>query len=234
MTISAHYSGERGQHYTALKQSDPYNPGYAVDFAYFRPYLKPSDALLDFGCGNGGMLRLAVPAVTRADGLEVNPASRQIAHHQGLTVYASLAELPAEATYDVIMSNHVLEHVRDVCDTLERLRQKLKPGGRILLKLPIDDARTAYQRAWIRDDPDHHIQTWTPRLFANVLFESGFEVQECRVIVSAWHPKLFRFTKFGVTPFLFWLLAVMKSRRQLFAVGVNPAPGNFGARGFEG
>ena len=55
-------------------------------------------------------------------------------------VYASLDDLPLRPTYDVIMSNHVLEHVRDVCGTLERLRQWLKPGGRIVLKLPIDDA----------------------------------------------------------------------------------------------
>ena len=192
MKVSEHYRGQRGEHYRALKQSDPSDPGYAVDFAYFRPYLKDSDTILDFGCGNGGILRLAVPLVTRADGLEVNPASRQSSH------------------------------VRDVCGTLERLRQSLKPSGRIVLKLPIDDARAAYQRAWTREDSDHHIQTWTPRLFANVLFETGYEVHECRVITSAWHPKLFRFTKLGATPFLFWLLAVVMSRRQLFAVGLNP------------
>ena len=222
MKVSEHYRGQRGEHYSALKQSDPSDPGYAVDFAYFRPYLKDSDTILDFGCGNGGILRLAVPLVTRADGLEVNPASRQNSLNEEFMVYASLDDLPLRPTYDVIMSNHVLEHVRDVCGTLERLRQSLKPGGRIVLKLPIDDARAAYQRAWTREDSDHHIQTWTPRLFANVLFETGYEVHECRVITSAWHPKLFRFTKLGATPFLFWLLAVVMSRRQLFAVGVNP------------
>lgn len=222
MKVSEHYSGERGQQYTALKQSDPNGPGYAVDFAYFRSYLKPTDVLLDFGCGNGGILRLAEQAVARAEGVEVNPASAGIARKQGLTVHSSVEALPTVPTYDVIMSNHVLEHVRDVCGTLERLRQCLKPGGRVILKLPIDDARTSYQRAWTRDDSDHHFQTWTPRLLANVLFEAGFEVEECRVITSAWHPKLFRFTKLGITPFLYWLLAVLRSRRQLFAVGINP------------
>ena len=223
MKISEHYGGERGRQYTALKQSDPTGPGYAVDFAYFRPYLKCSDVLLDFGCGNGGILRLAAQVVARAEGVEVNPASAQIARAQGLNVHSSVEALPTVPTFDIIMSNHVLEHVRDVCGTLERLRQCLKPGGRIVLKLPIDDARTSYQRAWTRDDSDHHLQTWTPRLFANVLFESGYEVRECRVITSAWHPKLFRFAKFGINPFLFWLLAVVKSRRQLFAVAVNPS-----------
>ncbi|MEQ1850964.1 MAG: class I SAM-dependent methyltransferase [Chthoniobacteraceae bacterium] len=222
MKISDHYSGERGEHYSALKQSDPLGPGYAVDFTYFLPYLKPSDVLLDFGCGNGGVLRLAAKAVARAEGVEVNPASAQMARGFGLTVHPSAEALPTAPVYDVIMSNHVLEHVRDVCATLERLRQCLKPGGRIVIKLPIDDARTAYQRQWTRDDSDHHLQTWTPRLFANVLFEAGYEVSECRVITSAWHPKLLRFVQWGIAPFLFWLLAVVRSRRQLFAVAVNP------------
>jgi len=88
--------------------------------------------------------------------------------------------------------------------------------------LPIDDAHTAYQRDWSRNDSDHHLQTWTPRLFANVLFESGFEVKECRVITSAWHPRLFPLMKIGLGPFAFWMLALIKRRRQLFAVAINP------------
>jgi SAM-dependent methyltransferase len=198
------------------------NPGYAIDFAYFRPYLKGTDVVLDFGCGNGGILRLIEQMVEHAEGLEVNPASASIARLQKLTVFSSLDALAHEPRYDVIVSNHVLEHVRDTCSTLEELRAHLKPGGRLVVKLPIDDARAPYQREWSRDDSDHHLQTWTPRLFANVLFESGFEVNECRVIASAWHPRLFPLMKIGLGPFAFWMFAVIKRRRQLFAVATNP------------
>jgi len=223
MRISKHYIGARGENYTAQKQSDPLGIGYAIDFEYFHPYLKESDFALDFGCGNGGILRFVAKTVRRADGLEVNPAAATIAREQGLTVFSSIDQLPKQ-TYDVIISNHVLEHVRDCCDTLERLRQCLKAGGRIVVKLPIDDARSSYQRTWNRNDSDHHIQTWTPRLFANALFESGYEVDECRVIASAWHPKLFSLARFGLERLAFWLLAVVKRRRQLFAVARNPEP----------
>ena len=222
MKVSEHYIGARGQNYAAQKQSDPLGRGWAVDFEYFRPYLKKTDVVLDFGSGNGGILRLITTAVHRADGLEVNPASATIARQQGLTVFSSIEELAEQPTYDVIVSNHVLEHVRDVCGTLEKLRSCLKPGGRFVAKLPIDDACSSYQRTWSRNDSDHHIQTWTPRLFANVLFESGYEVDECRIITSAWHPKLFSLARFGLESFAFWLLAVVKRRRQLFAVAHNP------------
>jgi len=219
---SEHYAGARGEHYAAQKQSDPLNPGYAIDFTYFRPYLKGTDVVLDFGCGNGGILRLIAQMVQQAEGLEVNAASASIARAQQLTVFSSFDALLHEPRYDVIVSNHVLEHVRDVCSTLEKLRAHLKPGGRLVVKLPIDDPHTAYQRDWSRNDSDHHLQTWTPRLFANVLFESGFEVKECRVITSAWHPRLFPLMKIGLGPFAFWMLALIKRRRQLFAVAINP------------
>jgi 2-polyprenyl-3-methyl-5-hydroxy-6-metoxy-1,4-benzoquinol methylase len=219
---SQHYAGPRGEQYAAHRQSDPLNPGYAIDFAYFRPYLKGTDVVLDFGCGNGGILRLIEQMVEHAEGLEVNPASASIARLQNLTVFSSLDALAHEPRYNVIVSNHVLEHVRDACSTLEELRAHLKPGGRLVVKLPIDDARAPYQREWSRDDPDHHLQTWTPRLFANALFESGFEVNECRVIASAWHPRLFPLTKIGLGRFAFWMFALVKRRRQLFAVATNP------------
>lgn len=222
MSISKHYQGEGGQAYTQHRQDDPFNYGYEVDFEYFRPYLKGNNAVLDFGCGNGGILRLAAREVTVADGLEVNDAAGEIARRQGLNVFSSLSKLPAGRLYDAVFSNHVLEHVRDVCDALENLRAFLKPGGLLLLKLPIDDPSSRYQRNWSTNDPDHHLQTWTPRLLVNTLFEAGYEVSECRVITSAWHPKLFRFKALGLTPFLFWLLAVVRRRRQLFAVAKRP------------
>ena len=94
MRISEHYVGERGENYVAQKQRDPLSIGYAIDFEYFRAYLKATDAVLDFGCGNGGILRLVANVVQRADGLEVNPASAAIAREQGIAVVSSIEELP--------------------------------------------------------------------------------------------------------------------------------------------
>jgi len=69
---------------------------------------------------------------------------------------------------------------------------------------------------------DYHLQTWSPRLFANNLIESGYEVQSVRIIRSAWHPRLFPLMKFGLCPAAFWLLAVIKHRYQLLAVARVP------------
>ena len=216
--ISKHYAGNAGEEYSRRIQSDSNLHGYAINARYFVPYLKPTDRILDFGCGNGGMLSLLKKEVACAEGLEVNPASAALARAHGLTVYGGVDELPQGPTYNVIVTNHVLEHIRDVCGTLEALRSRIVPGGLLVAKLPIDHISDAHQRGWSEDDIDHHLQTWTPRLFANVLFESGFVVKECRILTAAWHPKLFPLEKLGLGSLAYWLLAQFKHRHQVFAV----------------
>jgi SAM-dependent methyltransferase len=155
-------------------------------------------------------------------GLEVNPASRALAVASGATIFASLDELPDDAVYDAIVTNHVLEHIRDVCSTLEVLRGHLRPGGLLIAALPIDDPSTRYQRSWSNDDNDHHLATWTPRLFANVLIESGYTVRECRVLTTAWHRRLFPIYRTPLRRLATYLTSVALHRRQLLAVGVAP------------
>jgi len=217
--VSWRYLGSAGAQYASDHQADPGSKGYVFELEYFLPYVKRSHILLDFGCGNGGLLRVLATHVARADGLEVNARSADTARSLGFKVYSSLNELPGTPTYDVVVSNHVLEHVRDVPGTLQCVRQSMKPDSLLLLKLPIDDWRSGYQKKWTTYDRNNHLHTWTPRLIANVLHESGFNTESVRILTSAWHPRLFPLVKLKLHWLGFWLLAIVKKRRQLFVVG---------------
>lgn len=219
LQVSNHYKGTAGIRYVDMRQKDQSHIGYALDFGYFKPFLKRTDCVLDFGCGNGGMLRLVAQHVCRAEGVEVNASAAEIARSSGLTVYSSLEALPDGELYDVVVSNHVLEHIRDVTSTLEHIKRKIKRQGLLLLKLPMEDWRSADSKMWSSDDIDHHLQTWTPKLMGNVMYESGFEVKDIKIITSAWHPKLFPLVRLGLGSLAFWALAVAKRRRQLFVIG---------------
>jgi 2-polyprenyl-3-methyl-5-hydroxy-6-metoxy-1,4-benzoquinol methylase len=143
LKVSDHYKGAAGACYVEIRQRDPNDIGYAFDFGYFEPFLSSTDRVLDFGCGNGAMTRLIAGHVRKVEGIEVNASAAQIARTSGLTIYSSLNELPAGASYDAVVSNHVLEHVRDVPSTLEQLRPRIRKQGLILLKLPMEDWRAA-------------------------------------------------------------------------------------------
>ena len=174
---SRHYSGILGKHYAVTHHSDLNSIAWDIEFAHFRPYLDKTDAVLDFGCANGGMLLRVSRHVAAAHGLEVNMASREVAQANGFRVFASLSEIPSEQRYEKIITNHVLEHVRDVCSTLEAIRGIIQLGGLLVAKLPINNIREPNQRTWSEDDKDWHLHTWTPRLFANLLQEAGYAVR---------------------------------------------------------
>jgi SAM-dependent methyltransferase len=221
--VSDHYQGDKGAAYVAQKQSDTAMPKYGFEAAYFLPYIKPTDSVLDFGCGNGGIMRHLIKKGAEVTGVEVNDSSRILAEKGGFKVYTRLGEIPADVKFDVIISNHVLEHVPNVLEIVGQLRTHLKPSGLLVVKLPIDDAQARYQRGWSKDDIDRHLFTWTPRLFANLLFENGYDVLESRVITSAIHRYFLPLRSVGLFKPACWLVAVLLRRRQLLAVAKNPA-----------
>ena len=143
--VSEHYKGDRGAAYAAI-QAPGDHPGLALNANYFAPYIEREHRVLDFGCGSGGMLPHLAKLAAEVEGLEVNDAARAVALQRGFTVYAGVDELPADARYDIIVSNHVLEHVPNVCEVLCALRRHLVPGGQFVAKLPIDDIRNRHQR----------------------------------------------------------------------------------------
>ena len=219
LEIGNHYLESRGEAYVSARQSNTGNLGYAINAEYFAPFIQRSDHVLDFGSGNGGMLPHLGALCSKVEGLEVNDAARKLSPPD-FTIYPNIEAIPSDRKFDVIVSNHVLEHIPDVCSVLSSLRAHLKPTGRLVVKLPIDDIRSKHQRTWAEHDIDHHLHTWTPRLFANVLYDAGYRPQELRIVCSAWSPRLFPLRKLGLDRLAFWAFAKLKNRRQLFAVAV--------------
>ena len=220
--VSRHYQDAKGEAYYAKVQRVHNDRGHDINCRFFLPYFQQCDDVLDFGCGAGRLMICVAGSVRSIEGLEVNPAAADRARELGYTVYSDLPSIPETKLFDVVISNHVLEHVRDVCSTLEVLRSHIRPGGRLVVKLPLDDFRSKHQSKWARDDVDHHLQTWTPRLFANCLYEAGFEVEKCAVLTTAWHPRLFPLIRLGAARLICWATALVLRRRQLLAVARNP------------
>ncbi len=223
--VSDHYRGERGRQYVTGRQDEPRldHLGHRLQAHLFEPFLSAGDDLLDFGCANGSLARALAPRVRSVTGLEVNEHSRALATEHGLEVFASLASMPEQRQFDKIVSNHVLEHIPNVVGTLQVLRRHLRPDGRLVVVVPIEDHRTARNRQWRADDYDRHLYTWTPLLFGNLLDEAGFRPLRIEIVNLAWSPRLF-FLGDGVAQRTAnGLLATLLRRRQLRAVA-EPAP----------
>jgi len=101
--------------------------------------------VLDFGCGAGDLLERVVPKDAVAHGVEPNVQFREYLVSKGLTVFPKAENI--EEKYDVILSFHVLEHLKDPVGALRQLKHLLNPGGTIYLEVPnVNDAlRVIYE-----------------------------------------------------------------------------------------
>ena len=95
----------------------------------------PPAAILDVGCGNGGLL-LALSRLwpdARLCGVEPAPGAAAAARAAGLPVSATL---PPGRRAALVVSVNVIEHTPDPLAFLRRLRTACAPGGRIVLICP--------------------------------------------------------------------------------------------------
>jgi SAM-dependent methyltransferase len=208
---SAHYDGD----YFAWQNAN-IEIKNKIKIGRFVPYVQPEHTVLDFGCAGGGVL--AMLNCARRIGVELNDVAREAAvRDHGIEAYRSLDEVP-DGIVDVAISNHALEHIASPYEVLCRIRSKLRPDGRLVLVLPIDDWRA--QRRWDPNDINHHLYTWTPLLLGNLLQDAGFVPEHTRII----HRTLMRgFERFARLPDpvfqgISWLYSHLRHRQELLAV----------------
>ena len=176
----------------------------------FTRFTDVSQTILDFGCGDAGIVS-SLPAARRI-AVEPNPASRAAHDARLVESHASLDAVP-NATADLVISNHALEHCLHPLTDLRDMRRVLKPDGRLVLIVPIDDWRV--QRKYDPADVNHHLYTWTPRLLGNLLTEAGFSVERIDIDRHAWPPGIYYVSRLPTA--LFDIVCRIWSRVSLVA-----------------
>jgi SAM-dependent methyltransferase len=180
MTISPHYQHNAGAVYAEWQLQAMETLG-AEAARRFRPFVKADDVCLDFGCGGGRVLRHL--EVGRQIGVEPNRVAADIARERGVEVFPTLQDVGTE-TADVIISNHALEHCRAPFQELGGMWRVLKPNGRLVLMLPLEDWRRT--RRFRQEDKNHHLFAWTPLLIGNLVTDAGFRISSITVVRHAY------------------------------------------------
>lgn len=144
--------------------------GSLYDFS--QPALATVFRHLDISCSMGILLQHFQEAYhNQAVRVEPGEAHRAQARKQGLTVYASLAELEEHETgrFDLISMSHVLEHLPDAVGYLNHLREKLlDPGGWLLVEVPNLYAHDSFETA--------HLVAYSPHTLRQTLERAGFDI----------------------------------------------------------
>lgn len=157
----------------------------------FEPYISNNSSVLEFGCG-GGFLLEKIPSQIKK-GVEINPIALKSCLQKGLDVTSSLNDIP-NSWADIVISNHVLEHVENPVAELTALKEKMKLGATIIFVVP-NEKKAKYDAS----DINKHLYTWTELNLGNLFNAVGFEIIKVEEVKHRWFPFINQFMNiFGV------------------------------------
>jgi len=157
----------------------------------YDPYLRAGARVLDIGCGDGHLLRQigdASPHALALEGVELAGDAVNAARAHGIRVYPGRieeVELP-ERSFDLVIMNQLIEHVRDPVDVLRRVARALAPGGHLFIETPnVDsvDARLFRRRYWGGYHLPRHFHLFDTRALAQLVERAGLVAVAQRPLV---------------------------------------------------
>jgi 2-polyprenyl-3-methyl-5-hydroxy-6-metoxy-1,4-benzoquinol methylase len=143
--------------------------------------------LLDVGAGEGVLMNIAASRGWQVQGTEI--ASVMIDYVRksyGFTIHEGMLEdipLPS-SSFDAVVLNHVLEHVKNPRSTLEKIGGLLTPGGLIRIEVPnlaglSSRAKNLQSHFKLKSNPwkhyatGHHFWFFTPATLQYTVLKAG-------------------------------------------------------------
>ena len=150
--------------------------------------LENASRILDYGCGEGSLLReLATrhPQLTR-EAVELGETFRAFAREYGsCTVYPDLESMQAtsQGNYDLIIVNHVLEHIMRPNQLLAELGKLLSEAGQIYIDVPAVEGYRSVASLHIG-----HMYHFSVHSLSALATTSGFRVESIKHHQPPNHP----------------------------------------------
>ncbi|HVG13890.1 MAG TPA: class I SAM-dependent methyltransferase [Chitinophagaceae bacterium] len=143
---------------------------------------KHTGSLLDMGCGTGSFLHVMKGKGWRVKGIEPDYDARKMAHDlYGVQVDepSILPELSA-GSFDAITLWHVLEHVHELNGYVAKLKEILKPDGRLFIAVPNYQSLDAaiYRLQWAAYDVPRHLYHFNPKAVEELMNRNGLQIVE--------------------------------------------------------
>jgi len=168
-------------------------------------FTRQGNRLLEIGVGSGSFLQAAKAKGFDAMGCDLSaPICRRVVQECGIPMHCGfLAELPDDSRFDVVVMNHVLEHVQQPVEFLQDVFRQLAPGGIVHIAVPNITCWEADFPGWTSYEP-YHLTYFNRQTLAKAVAAAGFSTE--RVFTS--------------DSFSGWFLALLRT-----VLGVNRAQG---------
>jgi SAM-dependent methyltransferase len=144
-------------------------------YSLLRP--DPDSRILEVGCGGGALLAFLAEKGHHATGLDISEEAVDLARRTApacRVVRADAGVLPCEdASFDRLLSHHLVEHLADLPAALADWRRVLASGGIMAVCTP----NRLYASPHIFEDPSH-LHIYEGRELAEAVEKAGFKVRE--------------------------------------------------------
>lgn len=127
--------------------------------------------VLDFGGGDGRLLAGFVAGGAACDVIDYCMHTVPGVRHAGQTEQ----DVDAAAQYDVVICNHVVEHLAEPLPVLQRLASALKPDGVIYVEVPVEVRRAMPAGK----EPVTHVNFFIPESLKGLMQRAGYRVATC-------------------------------------------------------
>lgn len=145
--------------------------------------------VLEVGSSFGGFLRLFAERGFEAQGLELMNLGVQASRASGLTIHqVPLEKFSSAEPFDLIVSTHVVEHLRDIRDYFQKTSDLLAPGGMNVFLTPNADAWLfrLLGKYWAGATPNEHNLFVSAKAVTVLAHEYGFEVRSVTTTGRFW------------------------------------------------
>ena len=133
-----------------------------------------STDLIDFGAGIGTFSKRLRTAGYNVTCVEPDPLQRRRLEEQGFDTLENITGV-ADNSASLVFSLNVFEHIQDDSAALREIRQKLKPGGTLLIYVP------AFACLWTSlDEKLCHYRRYTKKTLRRLVEQEGFVVEDAR------------------------------------------------------
>jgi len=177
--------------YALLRGATPLHWVRAKRERMFVPEGRPG-RVLDVGCGDGARLEILRARGWDVRGVDPDPRAVEAARRRlgDRVTEGGLEDAPfAPGSFDVVLLEHVLEHVEDPVDLLRRCRGLLRPGGRLSAVTPNVEGlgHRTFKAAWRGLEPPRHLTLFGPKSLEAAARRAGFRRPELRsTAANAW------------------------------------------------
>ena len=105
---------------------------------------RPGDRVLEVGCGQGHLTKALAAQGVDIVGVDANPQAADVSESDLVKCMPAESLLFDDASFDVVVSVHAIEHIPDLEQAMSEIARVLRPGGRAVFVYPAEPIQGLY------------------------------------------------------------------------------------------